>query len=332
MDSTSSIPTSHPVNGSGFLTLLDTSDIILIGKVVSLQPLKADPSTVDSTASVEADLVLDMKVAGLEVLKGHSPTGEISVTTIEGILPGRPWSAFEKGKQYLLCLQEKNGKFILTDPGSPSINIPLLPYRFDREEPYLTRVADLLEQIILLSSDSASSQGMREIALTRASLGIPFEEGDQHLNRDQTTTQQAAIVLIMMSNGQKNGLEHYQEMLTSSASYRDVLDILTSAAQYIPLYNQPEYLPLLSELVENDQGAIGLAAIQTVRTMDGSDVESILIQALNQDEIEIRYQAVCGLSERNPGKIELPSFALFVSEENRFISFWKNWAISKQDE
>ena len=326
----STTPSNQPTNGLGLSSALDTSDIVLIGKVVDIQAVGIDPSSVSLIASSESDQVIELTLDISEVLKGQYSHRQILVHTLEGILPGRPWSAFEMGKQYLLCLHEKDQKFTLASFESPAIDLPFSPYKFNRTEPYVQQVASLLEQVILLSGDSTPAPMILEIAITRASLNEPISRNTR-LSISTPPTQKAAIILILLSQGDSTGLSQYQELLNRVDNSQETMDILISAASHLPRYNQPSFLPVLSSLTDYDQEAISLAAIQTVRATDSPLAESILIRALYKDLIQIRYQAVCGLAERNPGKMELPSYDLFASQESKFLSFWKEWATSKND-
>lgn len=330
MESTSPTPSSQPVNSSELSSILDTSDIILVGKVLSSQTSNIDPSAVAYTATAELDQVLENQLEVSIVLNGQYAGDDFSIFTLQGILPGRPWAVFEIEEQYLFCLRNQQQILTLTSAQLPAIVVPFLSYRLDSKDPYFSKTANLLEQIILLSGDSVSPQTIMETAILRASLDLPLTETAHLFNSTQSTLNKAAYVLIQLSQGDTIALKQYQGLLNSNEMSQPTREILLAAAIHLQNYNQLQSLPILAELVDQEFRQISLAAIKAIRSTDDSQSEPILIRGLDHHDIEIRYQAVCGLVERNPGNTELPSHNLFLSEENRFLSIWKEWADSKE--
>ncbi len=87
----------------------------------------------------------------------------------------------------------------------------------------------------------------------------------------------------------------------------------------------PRARPQLASLMRSHVPSLALAAAMALRQLGIRAAQPDLIHALDHPNQEVRYQAVMGLAELEPGVGEAPSFPLYQRNEGYYLRLWKRW-------
>jgi HEAT repeats len=89
-------------------------------------------------------------------------------------------------------------------------------------------------------------------------------------------------------------------------------------------------IPNLTRLLDAREILIRRSAASALRHTGSPDAIGALAKALDDNDRDVRYYAVMGLAEITGQNEWGPSTDLFRLEEQRYLSFWKDWVKTKQ--
>jgi hypothetical protein len=84
-------------------------------------------------------------------------------------------------------------------------------------------------------------------------------------------------------------------------------------------------VPVLARLLRADDVEVRRSAAAALRHVASESVIEPLSSALRDGDREVRYQAVLGLAAASGQSEWAPSVDLFEADEQRYITFWKDW-------
>jgi HEAT repeats len=89
--------------------------------------------------------------------------------------------------------------------------------------------------------------------------------------------------------------------------------------------SDPRALPVVTRLLKAEDIDVRRGAAAALRHIGTESVIEPLSQALNDDDREVRYQAVLGLASVTGQNDWGPSIDLFIKDESRYLTYWKDW-------
>ncbi|MCA1568135.1 MAG: HEAT repeat domain-containing protein [Acidobacteria bacterium] len=88
-------------------------------------------------------------------------------------------------------------------------------------------------------------------------------------------------------------------------------------------------VPALTRLLESKEVIVRQSAAAALRHVGDETVIEPLLKALQDGDREVRYQAVLGLAIVTGKSDWSPSLDLFIKEEQRYLTYWREWAKPK---
>jgi len=297
--------------------LVSASDLIVVGKIVALDD--AGPASVmspDATGRTMAGVMI-----ADAVLKGTSDSAEIRFRFIQPMLPlDCSHGAVSQGTYRILFLRAVNGVYEFASGYYPSvIATPSTPLPV--ADP-LARVYHVLAAV--LSSPDVSADDKRQAVYvlyqsgndeTRAALHVLAADPDLLLAGDAT----AALIF----DNDLSILSVAERILSKPAVYP--LEAVANVRGAIGEIKDARAVPNLARLVRSPDVETRRAAAYALRQSRSPAAIDALGAALEDDDLDVKYSAVAGLSEITGQTDGMPSIPLFRSNPEPYLARWKEW-------
>lgn len=137
----------------------------------------------------------------------------------------------------------------------------------------------------------------------------------------------------LLSRNDLSALDEVAEILMRSPTNEVWEGGCFSCGGGVERVTDPKAIPILTRLLKAPYSGTRWSAVYALRMIGTETAIEPLVEALNDDSQEIRYQAVVGLSEisrQNGEKGWWPDEKEFKQEEQKFLTFWREWAKKRQ--
>lgn len=142
---------------------------------------------------------------------------------------------------------------------------------------------------------------------------------------EQLRLMAAGVLLSRNDTSMLNTVENV--LLNQPAGIND--SVLSGLAGGLKGIRDPQAIPSLSRLLKARDARVWQSASAALRNMKAAAAIEPLVEALEDSDREVRYNAVIGLAEIT-GQYEWgPSVELFQREEQKFLTHWIEWARSR---
>lgn len=303
------------------------ADLIVVATVLETTQATDALSLVSKEGEAVHDQLRQADLSVVRTISGEPVHGRLRVLFLEGKAPSRSWLGLTQGQTVLLFLRAAGQAYVPVVPVGASIltlpEIPPPPAGSSRAQ----AVAHELEQIILTADPTAQLSLIVQASLARVALRSGL---DYHLLDTpalQNPLRRAAWVAIALAEGATRALDHVPALFANPVE--QPLDVLRSLiVQKIGELRALAARPQLAALLDSPSVELVRAAAVALRQLHDPSTVPNLIQALDNGDQEVRYQAVMGLAELEPSVDEGPSYDLYRSDEPRYLRFWKQWWVS----
>jgi hypothetical protein len=185
-------------------------------------------------------------------------------------------------------------------------------------------VAHELEQVVLRADPGSDVDLIVQTTAARTGLNADVNLAFLGTPELQDPVRRTAWITIALAEGKTEVLDEVQRLFVRPAS--SSLESLRSlVVQNVTGIRSPTAWPQLAALLRSARGELALAAAVALRQLRHPATLPDLILALDHSDQEIRYQAIMGLAELEPGVEAGPSFDLYREDESRHIQRWKQW-------
>jgi hypothetical protein len=315
---------SSPVPADDLAHQIASADLIVVATVTKIGDTREPVSLVSPEARPDDDLLRMAELAVVRTLAGGHDSDTVRVFFLVGKAPSRPWIELTQGQTVLLFLRSAAGAYVpVAAAGNPIQTLPSTaspPVGASRTQ----AVAHELEQIILTAAPGAALSLL--VQATRARAGL---QGDVDLHLLGTPALQYGVrrtawVSIALAEGKIEVLSEVAPLF--AAPVTDAPEALRSLLiQKLSEIRTPAARQQLAALCQNARVDLARAAASALRQLHHPATIPDLIELLNNADLEVRYQAVMGLAELEPGVEAGPSFEVYHSDESRYLQRWKQW-------
>lgn len=318
------MPSGGPVPAADLETEIQNADLIVAATVTWVRDASGPVSLVSTQARLTDDQLREAEVAVIRTLAGRHRDGPLHVFFLIGKAPSRPWMELAEGETVLLVLRSTNGAYVPQAPARHLIHtlsdIAPPPAGASRRK----ALAHELEQILLAADPDSELNVIMEASQARAGL---LENIDLRLLDTpalQIPARRAAWVFVALARGQAGALGELSMLFAHLPP--PPADVLWSLmAQKVSELRAPVAYSQLAALVRSTSPELARAAAMALRQLHERAAIPSLISALNHPDQQVRYQAVMGLAELEPGVGLGPSFDLYRINEPDYIERWKQW-------
>jgi len=315
---------SAPVPADDIAHEIASADLIVVATVTKISDASEPVSLVSPQARPHDDLLRVAELAVVRTLAGEHDCDTARVFFLVGKAPSRPWMELTQGQTVLLFLRSAGGAYVPVVPTGNPIqtlqDIASPPAGTSRTQ----AVVHELEQIIL-TADPGSSMSL-VVQATRARAGL---QGDLDLHLLGTPALQYGVrrtawVSIALAEAKIEVLSEVAPLFAAPAT--DATEALRSLLiQKLSEIRTPAARQQLAALSQNARVDLARAAASALRQLHHPAAIPDLIEMLNNADLEVRYQAVMGLAELEPGVEAGPAFEVYRSDESRYLERWKQW-------
>lgn len=299
--------------------LVAASDLIVVGSVTKTN--SDGQVTISASGGPVAATSIVASLSISEVLKGDFRSATVDVSFAEPVEP-IGFRSIPTGSPRIFFLKRSGNAFVPTSP-----YYPVLPAA---EGPSLLadnptgRVIEVLARV-MQSESSSTPDKLEAIEMVRGSrtaaalegLGVALASSDRELSL------RAGAALLAVRD--YRGLSVLEAVVTgarigvSDETYAVLIDGIRSV-------DDPTAIPFLERTLAGGDAESREAAVRALRGMKAPRAIAGMVQALSDNDIRVRYNAVIGLAEVT-GKPEWgPSYDTFTSDEQRYLQAWKDWA------
>lgn len=317
----STLPSSGPVPYSDFEQEVTTADVIIAGSVTAVSETDGPLTLVSPEARADEDQLMVAQVRVLRTLSGNPQGSNIRVLFLRGKLPSRPWRVLSEGQTVLLFLKNTERGYVLTVPTGSTIETLR-----DIAAPELTlnrtqAVARELEQIIV-NADTTSDM-FNQAVTARSELSEPVALDEIHTPAMNDPVRRLAWVVVALANQQPEALQMLTE-LPENSNLRNS-ELWSQLVRRVSELRQAAAVPDLAQLIQSSNSALARAAVVALRQLHDRSTIPHLVAALDNADQQVRYQAVMGLAELEPGVNGGPAWSVYQSDEQRYLQMWKRW-------
>jgi hypothetical protein len=304
---------------------ISKSDIVVAGAIERISPDNGAVSLVSPQANPVDDQLYKAEVSIIRHISGMPAESPLVVFFLRSRSPARPWLELAPNETVLLFLTRvRDGYLPLSTIDPPIRTLPDLdvaPVGASGAE----AVAHELEQIILQADPDSDLAMLVQASAVRASMLRPV---DLSLLQEAALGQPArrlAWVGIALSAGQFQVLAEL-ERLVSRAVWPPGPGLERLILEGLSNVRAPAARPQLASLIRSHVPSVALAAVMALRQLGIRAAQPDLIHALDHPNQQVRYQAMMGLAELEPGVAEAPSFPLYQRNEPYYLRLWKHWS------
>jgi HEAT repeat protein len=299
-------------------SLVTGSDLIVVGTVVSLRDGGATSITFVG-GSVLGRLVL-CEVDVDSVLKGTTEGRRIS---FRYALPNEPigYSGIALGYQ-ILFLKKANSEYSLASPYHPSL--PAVSASGAEEGDELAKIAALLGSVL---QSVPAPLGQKQMALY--ALSTIHTTGSTDLlrraleQRDPVLRLNAAGFLLLRND--LAGMETAEQALAHPGGLPGNLlhNLDYAIAEGV---KSQDAVPMLSRMAHAKELETRRAAASALRHTGAKSALAPLAYLLNDNDLQVRHEAIVGLADITGDLDWGPNLDLFQSQEQQYLKHWRDWA------
>jgi hypothetical protein len=301
------------------------ADIVVAGTVARISPENGPVSLVSPQANPGDDRLYKAEFSVIRQITGRPAQSPVVVFFLRGRSPSRQWLELSLNETVLLFLVRVRGGYVpLTTIDPPIRTLPNLDVPPAGVSGAMA-VARELEQIILTADPDSGLAMLVRASAVRASMRRPVNPG---LLRDAAREQPArrlALVGIALSAGQFEMLAELGR-LASSAVWPPDPGLERVILESLSKVHDPEARPQLALLMLSHVPGLALAAAMALRQLGIRAAQPDFVHALDHPDQDVRYQALMGLAELEPGVGQAPSLPLYLQDEAYYLRLWKRWS------
>jgi hypothetical protein len=307
--------------------LVDTSDLIVVGAVTEVRQGERSTITVQgqSVPALSMTTTLDIE----SVLKGKLANSRVS---FQFFLPLWPvgYRGIPPGQFGVFFLRQASGGWQLLDGYHPYV--VAAPGRPGTGGTYLDNVTAELANA--LSSPQTSIGTKRDAVEALGTLTTPAASAALEAAAEGGQVAPRALAMTaLLERGKGEWIEAAAIFLASSERGLDpyVLWRLSGAIEIIELrLRDPKPIPALVPLLHVSNVTVRRAGAAALRNTHNAAATDPLIDALQDSDLEVQYQAVIGLAEITGTTGEwAPGSELFRQDPGRYVDHWREWAKSR---
>ena len=319
----SAISSARPVGPLNLKELVGQSEVIVLGRMVVIH--EVTPSQGDGLANRPPARQAEVEV--FTTIKGDLDSRHVTVTydPLYGAL-GSPAAADTAVHIYFLKKNPDGYSFTSKDynalPANADVNLV---------------ADDPLGQVIAAEGSFVQSP-QAELAYKRMALFALGTCKDPRavraLSESLATASAPAlrweIVVELAGLGDENGL-----LIASQALAHPPADLTEQTLHNLAVgvrdnARDATLIPSLGGMLKSRDEKTREAAAEALRKIGTQSTLKLLASVLSDEDQQVRYQAVAGLSEITGDRDHHPSMTAFAQDENSYMQYWKVWAAKNQ--
>lgn len=210
---------------------------------------------------------------------------------------------------------------------------PYYPFIVAAPEALTTRGSDLdrvVAELAHVITSSRVSQNERSAAIatldTVKTVAATMALRDVARNNDATLRIQAAGALL--GRNDISVMRMVEKILLRPAESEKPL--LGGLAFNLEGVKDPKAIPSLSRLLDAGDIQTRRGAAAALRHTGSPYAIKSLSKGLEDNDMEVRYSAVIGLAEITKQYAHGPAFGLYMQDEQRYLTYWRNWAENRR--
>jgi hypothetical protein len=303
-------------------TLTRDADLIVIGRVAAVQEI--EPTTINRGSQSLPAHLMRASLQTYRVLKGRSSQKVVFFDFVspETFLGYRGIVTNQLGMFFLRS--SSNRRYVVANPFYPFV-VACQAVRQPSEGDDLDRVVAELAHVLVARETSLNER--REAVHVLGTVKSPASVAALRRSaRKGDTILRLEAIAALANLGDISILEIAADNLLNPPEGVDDYLLKNLALAIGAGIKDPQALPSLTHLLSAPDVIVRRSAARAIRRMRVKDDINALILMLGDSDREVRYEGVIGLSETTGQDEWGPSVTLFASEEERFLSHWRDWA------
>ena len=314
-----------PVPALNLPELTSRADLIVAGQVLAVQE-EGRASINTQGRPVPARRML-ATLRTFRVIKGPSGSDTVSFVFLQPEVPlGYTGIVAEQFGLFFLRAAPRQGyevlnpyhPFIVAAPDAPSAA------EGDALERVIAEVAHVLNSPLTPHDERARAVGILagvESAAAAAALRKAAQTLDGPLRLH--------VAAALLRRNDLTTLDLAEKTLTSPPKEIDAGTLSKLAYAIRDGVTDPQAVPALTRLLGSKELFVRQSAAAALRHVGDESVIEPLSKALQDGDREVRYQAVLGLATVTGQSEWSPSLDLFIKDEQRYLTYWREWAKPK---
>lgn len=314
-----------PVRSLNLPTLTRNADLIVVGQIVGVHEVGRTNINVNEQ-TVPARL-MSVTVRVDRTIKGSLPRSAVSFTYLIPSTPVGFGSIAPTQYGMFFLRRESVRSYAVLDPYYPFVTA--IPDGSVVKGSDLERVA--AEVINVLASPSVSPDLRREALSVLESVVTEKVTAALHRTaRESDTVLSLEAIGMLLRRNDISMLDKATEVLLQPPPNVD--DYILKNLAYAIGYGvrDPESIPALTRLLSAPDMHVRRNAVSALRHAHVEAAIGPLSIALDDSDHDVRYEAVMGLAEITGQDRWAPSIQLFARDEERFLTYWREWARAKK--
>ncbi len=143
--------------------------------------------------------------------------------------------------------------------------------------------------------------------------------------QDSDTTVRLQALCALLKRNDISMLDVAEDILLHPAPNTEDY-LLTNLSASLMDIKDTSAIPTLERLLSSSNSRTRLGAIMALRQMHSSEGIVSLVAALDDNDRDVRYEAVMGLAELTGQDPWRPAISVFQADEQHYLDHWKAWA------
>lgn len=309
-------------------SLCDSADIIVVGHIPSIRMTKS--TSIDIPGHHVPANLMSGEIIVEKVLKGDPPGSRLQFHFVLPVSPagGMGYAGVPGNSYRLVFLKRSDQDYNIASPYYPSF--PAVPVPSVDGDNVADRVIAELAAVIESNNVPAQERVNLLFELQQVDTVVLREALKKALGADDKTVRLSAAAALLQRND-LSGLVVGKQALLNPPPDVPVYIVRNLSSSISRGLTDTRAIPGLGQILRNAPDAESRrAAAAALRKTGSVSAESLLLAALDDRDLEVRYYAVIGLAEITGQSEWRPLMDEYKSDEQRYLLHWQDWGRKEQ--
>jgi HEAT repeats len=312
-----------PIPALDLPALTKESSLIVVGRIVSVRDAGEGVLSLQGRSIPVLKKIGKIQVS--RILKGQHSDPMITIEFVQTIIwYGIKDVGMERVGMFFLKSNASNG-FIFTNYYYPFVVAAMVAPRaggndYDRVFAEVVNVLDLPQTTWVAKYAAIDVLDVLDTPAALASLRLAAKSGDMRVK--------LRTVAVLLRKNDISELEFAEKMLSRRPSgiAPELIDNLALALHGV---KDPKAIPTLARLLGSRDVEVRRRSALALRRTGSDAAISPLKKALYDNDRDVRYHAVMCFAEITKQYSWAPAKGIYDSNEQRYLTHWRNWAASR---
>lgn len=309
-----------PLPALDLSALTKNSSLIVVGQVASIREIGADSISIQGKSYPAKKNIADVKV--FRTLKGQPINGVVAFEFITTRVFLGLGDIFVNQAGVFFLSQNNSQDYTVTDMYYPSViatTRPPAPVVGD----YKRVIAEISN--VLALRETTSDEKLKAISLLDRVVTADASSSLRLAANSVNSNIKYAAIAALLKRNDITRINVAEKALLQPSRGIDPR-FIGGLAFSLQSIKDTKAIPTLARLLDSPHVEARRSAAYALRKIGGGKIIRPLTKALNDNDRDVRYQAVMGLATAAKQDSQAPSIELYGANETQYLDFWKDWA------